>query len=616
MPINLNPRRDGPEWKKPLLYPRGGKRQESVSWDDLSRLEDGEFLNDSLVAFFLRYLQENSSPERVKSMHFFSTFFHETLTKGGRKPINYDGVKSWTKNINLFTRDYAIVPVNESYHWYAMIICNLRSLKKDDLDDGLGTDEVVELTESPEEHEPARDDQSKDILHSDVVCRDANMHDVRAEQEHDLNTIRKLPGRRKLAQRTPRKYALTQPIVMTLDSLDIPRSTTAGTLKDYLIREAQEKAQLEIDKSEIQGMTAKQIPLQGNYYDCGLYLCMYLEQFMANPSKFVRSILQGDTDAVKWPKRPKSDALRDRLYQLLQQLHQLQVSTDEEERQTLSRSLPPVGRILIRDEDFREPGWKPQLQEDITQDPERLRKGLKFVDKHYESEAEEKRRSRSASDRLVSAIPGARDASRHDQQDQEDQQEESPEEQNMILSEYFKQQREPIMIEDDSQHQFPIKDDTTSRHFDKARKPPQRRDIDDTPADLARRLKEQRSPERHIQANGTTIDLTTPVQSQLHVHAEPNPAQDRERHRSSSVNTDFLTGNRSYEPEINEDEGHQDQITGQSDAGSVFEGFDDHNRMLVDQGGHQERSREGSFVPESVYGDQRGDDGNEPMLID
>lgn len=32
-------------------------------------------------------------------------------------------VKTWTKNINLFEKDFIVIPINENAHWFLAIIC-------------------------------------------------------------------------------------------------------------------------------------------------------------------------------------------------------------------------------------------------------------------------------------------------------------------------------------------------------------------------------------------------------------------------------------------------------------------------------------------------------------
>ena len=124
----------GPPWKHPLVYPPTGKKKTTVEYSDLPRLDEGEFLNDNLVEFYLRYLAERlneQDPELAKTIYWFNTYLFTSLTQGKQgKRINYDSVKKWTRNVDIFSYDYVIVPINESTHWYIVIICNLPNLMK------------------------------------------------------------------------------------------------------------------------------------------------------------------------------------------------------------------------------------------------------------------------------------------------------------------------------------------------------------------------------------------------------------------------------------------------------------------------------------------------------
>lgn len=32
-------------------------------------------------------------------------------------------VKNWTKNVNIFEKDFIVIPINENSHWFLAIIC-------------------------------------------------------------------------------------------------------------------------------------------------------------------------------------------------------------------------------------------------------------------------------------------------------------------------------------------------------------------------------------------------------------------------------------------------------------------------------------------------------------
>jgi len=583
-PIDVDLRRQGPKWKRPLVYPPEGPRRESVTWDDLSRLEDDEYLNDSLVALFMRYLQENMDQEELKKMHFFNTFFYETLmrpsgAKGGRRQINYKGVANWTKNIRLFKRDYVIVPVNENAHWYVMIICNLRSLLGEDKDVSEETD--VQVLAQPGV-EGAEGTDAPQVLHEHSAFLNESTLSAEATGPDSETSDKKRPGRPRKANRQLPRYAIDQPVIITLDSLNSGRSPTATALKDYLAEEAKEKLDLDIDRSSIRGMTAKNIPLQRNFSDCGLYMCMYLEQFVRNPRKFVSSLLQRDTEAMQWPKKLRSEALRQRLYDMLQELHGAQSKKEKARAQ-------PIGRILIRDEDL------------LSDKQAYVRGGLAF----YENYSQKKRTQfAERTDCEEASTPEGRFVVQDSHAGQHGLSAAKAEPETGINA---------IIIDDDSQTRFAPQDGDTSRFFDgTAARPAQGiSETEDTPQGLAARLKQQRSPERPIQQstadvpNGlrslqevgsissTAIDLSTPVQEQPIL-----------RQRSMSVSTDFLSGNASYDTPLKQSncDGGVDRQKEVHDAPyeeeEVFEGFDD------DATAERREKRHDSVVPESNYGDE------------
>lgn len=103
-------------------------------------LGQDQFLNDVIIEFYLKYLTLQMPKEKQSKIHVFSTFFYKRLTtkptKGSRRsqPTELDPnltpaqkrharVKNWTKNVNIFEKDFIIVPINESCHWFLAIIC-------------------------------------------------------------------------------------------------------------------------------------------------------------------------------------------------------------------------------------------------------------------------------------------------------------------------------------------------------------------------------------------------------------------------------------------------------------------------------------------------------------
>lgn len=383
------------KWKRPLVYPRIGKKKAEVTVYDRDRLRDDEFLNDNLIGFYMRFLQdhlERTNPQAAQRVYFFNSYFFDTLTKTpkGERGIHYSGVEKWTRSVNLFNYDYVVVPINQSAHWYVAIICNLPSLE-------LGSEEpmepsstavsdketsvqpegeVQEISESPEPKRvsppaapasPGLEKEQKDEVESpdsqqarqsfatmslgeEAQAQDAADKPSPAEewpdedenppsptvqfpnlrprsavtQEHSASAPEQSRKSKKKGKAGP-KLSPGQTTIITFDSLDLARSPTIRMLREYICKEAASKRGVEIEPAAIKGMRARQIPLQPNYSDCGLYLLAYVEKFVQDPDQFIKKLLRREMDERDdWPPL-RSGLLRHRLRNFLDDLYEEQV---------------------------------------------------------------------------------------------------------------------------------------------------------------------------------------------------------------------------------------------------------------------------------------------------
>ncbi|VDD91770.1 unnamed protein product [Enterobius vermicularis] len=114
-----------------LQYPAEGDPEPiKISIKDIDALQPGELVNDNIICFYLKYIRnELVSPERRDSIFFFDTFFYSSLTKGVRSSKNYckqlienyESVQRRTRKVDLFSKDYIVVPICEAQHW--LVIC-------------------------------------------------------------------------------------------------------------------------------------------------------------------------------------------------------------------------------------------------------------------------------------------------------------------------------------------------------------------------------------------------------------------------------------------------------------------------------------------------------------
>ncbi|KAJ6146962.1 hypothetical protein N7497_008944 [Penicillium chrysogenum] len=357
-------------WKKPLVYPRNGKKKAEVTLCDRERLFKADFLNDNLIALYMRFLQdhlERTNKEAAKRIYFFNTYFFATLTNTPRgvRGINYGGVEKWTRNVDLFSYDYIVVPINENAHWYLAIICNLPSLSLGSADavepvqtlqkESSSTSEsevqAIEETPEPESKLKSETNASNKASQSPEIRKESeakghiaylqidgagesslpppNLSKFAAQKLVQDQAAASQPTTRSKKKRTGLKLDLNQTTIITLDSLDAPRSAAIKSLREYVCCEAESKRGVNLHPNNVKGMRARDIPLQPNSWDCGLYLLAFLEKFVQSPDLFVAKVLQRTMDCKDdWPTLG-SGLLRYRFGKFLDELYEEQRQVDE-----------------------------------------------------------------------------------------------------------------------------------------------------------------------------------------------------------------------------------------------------------------------------------------------
>ncbi|KNG46101.1 ulp1 protease family protein [Stemphylium lycopersici] len=376
----------GRRWTKSLEYGEGRQRA-IVHFDDLPRLDEEEYLNDSLIDFYMIYLHKQLQVPENK-VYFFNTYFFTRLTENaGRKSMDYKAVERWTSKVDIFAYDYIVVPINESQsHWYLAIICNVSNLKRNpilqDFDEPcapaqeqLGSvaqpvassdnDEhtTAQATSNPKSPMAPADSQSHheedpSLLEDSLSLVDRDDPGSEAGSTTKTNEVREVPPLTKngpentpqttvdvkprsqggLAQQTltfaksKPKRKLTpkrdpcQPVIVVLDSLGgSARSGAVRALKDWVAAEGEKKRGMEAVITE-KGYYPRntQIPMQHNWSDCGVYLLGYVEKFFQNPDGFMQKLLTGSMSATEdWPELKPSE-MRHKIRKIIFECHDKQ----------------------------------------------------------------------------------------------------------------------------------------------------------------------------------------------------------------------------------------------------------------------------------------------------
>lgn len=352
------------QWRDSLIFPPTGKSRATVDMVDIPRLDEGQFLNDNLIIFYLRYLQhdlEMQRPDLAERIHFHNTFFYEKLkpTKSSAG-INYGSVKAWTTKVDLFKKDFIVVPINEFSHWYIAIIYNAPKLdttacKSPAADSSASHTEIPAIDlgnvagEQDTEHvanppvntagevtdgigHMSLDSASSDIVPVadgplDVPSNTAGFVGSEAQPGGPLSASGAEPQKTgKKANTGGKKHNPDEPKIITLDSLGSGHSPACRNLKEYLIKELKDKKGAEMPDPGSLTMTAKGIPTQSNYCDCGVYLLGYVVQFLRDPDSFVRTLLLHEK--IEWS--IDAPALRNDIRALLFKLQGEQIARENE----------------------------------------------------------------------------------------------------------------------------------------------------------------------------------------------------------------------------------------------------------------------------------------------
>lgn len=98
----------------------------AINTEDYLCLAEDQFLNDVIIDFYLKYLTlEVLSESDQQRTHVFSSYFYKRLTSPHTQAANESNVpmtpaakrharvQKWTKNVNIFEKDFVIIPINE-----------------------------------------------------------------------------------------------------------------------------------------------------------------------------------------------------------------------------------------------------------------------------------------------------------------------------------------------------------------------------------------------------------------------------------------------------------------------------------------------------------------------
>lgn len=242
---------------KSFLFTFKDGKSLNIEKKDFDRLSGDEFLNDNLILFYLKLIQQNH-PELKTKLHVFNSFFYEKIKRFTDKKRDYEAVRSWTTKANLFSKDLIIIPINHKMHWFVAIVYNLPALLN---------------------FEPI--DIDSVLLSTDI-------------EKSELQSLHRMSLRSKTSQENQTKRPFdknTDCKIFFCDSLQRENyNYHIRNLCNFFIEEAKDKYQVNIDVTRISSSLVS-VPPQNNLSDCGVYLIHYIEMFLNDPYYFVKLFL-------------------------------------------------------------------------------------------------------------------------------------------------------------------------------------------------------------------------------------------------------------------------------------------------------------------------------------
>ena len=244
-----------------LKYPDNEPNSIILYGNDLNCVRDGQYLNDNIMNFYLKYYQYNGAildRKTLNKIFIYDALFASNLLMNPKKKKHqidlkgYDvytqdtfgdiyqkNLKQWTKDIDIFSKDYIIIPIVKDFHWYLVILCHIGNLSMTSQSNGHSSD----------------------------------------RNAHEKPTI----------------------IVLYSLSNNQPRSEVSKAIFKYLQLEYKEKRQASenFNMNSLRELFPK-VPMQQNYYDCGLFVLEYIERFLINPDKVLKTIENDSCSLTSW----------------------------------------------------------------------------------------------------------------------------------------------------------------------------------------------------------------------------------------------------------------------------------------------------------------------------
>lgn len=225
------PRESPPPFDPPLNYAFSDAKRFVVTKTDFKTLYNNDWINDSVVDFFIKYDIDRAVQRGVverRQIYAFNSFFFGKLMGG---EDYYANVRRWLTKVDLMAYDSVVIPINEHLHWYGCVIRGL-----------------------PRVLAQARQGAAMAAL----------------DGLDDVEAVRS-----------------TRCEIFVIDSLLQKHANIHWPLKKLVIDYAAERHGVEVAKEHFRVVNAR-VPKQNNFNDCGIHLIYNVRRWLSDPPECER----------------------------------------------------------------------------------------------------------------------------------------------------------------------------------------------------------------------------------------------------------------------------------------------------------------------------------------
>eukprot|EP01017_Pseudomicrothorax_dubius_P014559 TRINITY_DN1696_c0_g1_i3.p1 TRINITY_DN1696_c0_g1~~TRINITY_DN1696_c0_g1_i3.p1 ORF type:complete len:229 (-),score=48.85 TRINITY_DN1696_c0_g1_i3:544-1230(-) len=113
--------------------PVEGKKETrmSLTRHDLKTLDEGSYINDNIILFFLKFIQHQLLSEDMRKKvyvfdtHFIAKFRGLCANEYTREKCMkaYQEMRRWTRTVDILSKDFLVFPIHEAEHWSLIVVC-------------------------------------------------------------------------------------------------------------------------------------------------------------------------------------------------------------------------------------------------------------------------------------------------------------------------------------------------------------------------------------------------------------------------------------------------------------------------------------------------------------